>query len=770
MVKEKVPFKNRAWQVNLRFCVAILCMVFGSVLQGLPASPGDVVINEIAWMGTEASSGDEWIELANNTNTPINIKDWSIHGADSKDCLNFTDADGNRSWVVPSYGYLIYASHEDDVNNSEMETNVDIWDATISMINSSPGQVVLYDAQNCAGTEIDRVNQPTGGWFAGNSTDRTTMERIDPNAAGVEEANWVTNDPDVARNGLDASQSPINGTPKSKNSATNSATNSPPTAAFTYSPLSPTTQQTVQFTNESNDPDGSISSWQWSFGDGGSSTTQNPTHQYTDDGAYTVTLKVTDDDGATDSTSHSVTISNQAPIASFDYSPSEPETNEIVNFNASGSSDPDGSIEKYKWDFGDSSTGTGQKLAHSYSDNNAYTVTLTVTDDDGATNSTSKHVTVASLGPTAAFTYSPSTPTTQQTIQFTDESNDPDGSISSWQWSFGDGGSSTTQNPTHQYTDDGAYTVTLKVTDDDGATDSTSHSVTISNQAPIASFDYSPSEPETNEIVNFNASGSSDPDGSIEKYKWDFGDSSTGTGQKLAHSYSDNNAYTVTLTVTDDDGATNSTSKHVTVASLGPEIELKTPAGREIWKGTEEIKWDGTDPDDCKDSLKITLSYSDDSGITWNTIATDTENDGTYGWDTTKVVNGEYKIRVLIEDPGGLTAEGVSNPFTINNILLGVELITYGPNPVPSEGCIFWLNLPNDTLDATLKIFDIDGAALPDICLDPTAGRYPQTGRWLPQDEKGRLLGTGLYLYLVEIKHTDGTTTYSPVQKMVIDR
>ncbi len=599
MVKEKVPFKNRAWQVNLRFCVAILCMVFGSVLQGLPASPGDVVINEIAWMGTEASSGDEWIELANNTNTPINIKDWSIHGADSKDCLNFTDADGNRSWVVPSYGYLIYASHEDDVNNSEMETNVDIWDATISMINSSPGQVVLYDAQNCAGTEIDRVNQPTGGWFAGNSTDRTTMERIDPNAAGVEEANWVTNDPDVARNGLDASQSPINGTPKSKNSATNSATNSPPTAAFTYSPLSPPTQQTVQFTNESNDPDGSISSWQWSFGDGGSSTTQNPTHQYTDDGAYTVTLKVTDDVGATDSTSHSVTISNQAPIASFDYSPSEPETNEIVNFNASGSSDPDGSIEKYKWDFGDSSTGTGQKLAHSYSDNNAYTVTLTVTDDDGATNST---------------------------------------------------------------------------------------------------------------------------------------------------------------------------SKHVTVASLGPEIELKTPAGREIWKGTEEIKWDGTDPDDCKDSLKITLSYSDDSGITWNTIATDTENDGTYGWDTTKVVNGEYKIRVLIEDPGGLTAEGVSNPFTINNILLGVELITYGPNPVPSEGCIFWLNLPNDTLDATLKIFDIDGAALPDICLDPTAGRYPQTGRWLPQDEKGRLLGTGLYLYLVEIKHTDGTTTYSPVQKMVIDR
>ncbi|MCK4410756.1 lamin tail domain-containing protein, partial [Candidatus Bipolaricaulota bacterium] len=180
MVEQKISCRNRLWQANLRFGVAFFCVVFGSVLQGLPASPGDVVINEIAWMGTEASSGDEWIELANNTNTPINIKDWSIYGADTGVCVNFGDADGNRSWVVPSHGYLIYANHEDDVNNSAMETNVDIWDATISMINSSPGQVVLYDAPNCTGTEIDRANQPTGGWFAGNSTDRTTMERIDP--------------------------------------------------------------------------------------------------------------------------------------------------------------------------------------------------------------------------------------------------------------------------------------------------------------------------------------------------------------------------------------------------------------------------------------------------------------------------------------------------------------------------------------------------------------------------------------------------------------
>ena len=73
-------------------------------------------------------------------------------------------------------------------------------------------------------------------------------------------------------------------------------------------------------------------------------------------------------------------------------------------------------------------------------------------------------------------------------------------------------------------------------------------------------------------------------------------------------------------------------------------------------------------------------------------------------------------------------------------------------------------------MEATLKIFDVDGAFLVSIPIDPDADRYPETGRWTPQDNQGRLLGTGLYLYLVEIVHADGTVTYSPVQKMVIQR
>jgi len=98
------------------------------------------------------------------------------------------------------------------------------------------------------------------------------------------------------------------------------------------------------------------------------------------------------------------------------------------------------------------------------------------------------------------------------------------------------------------------------------------------------------------------------------------------------------------------------------------------------------------------------------------------------------------------------------------------QSIIHGPNPVPAEGCIFWLDLPDEAVSATLKIFDIDGSLLVSIPLDATDDRYPGAGRWIPEDDQGRLLGTGLYIYLVESEHTDGTTTYSSPQKMVVQR
>ena len=142
-------------------------------------------------------------------------------------------------------------------------------------------------------------------------------------------------------------------------------------------------------------------------------------------------------------------------------------------------------------------------------------------------------------------------------------------------------------------------------------------------------------------------------------------------------------------------------------------------------------------------------------------------------WDA--LSQGKEGVTVKIDENGdGIFERTITSDSELTGEDFGVvqtgKLLNHGPNPIPAEGCIFWLNLPDDAVSATLKIFDIDGALLISIPLDPTADRYPIAGRWIPEDDGGRLLGTGLYLYLVEIEHTDGSTSYSPVQKMVIKR
>jgi PKD repeat protein len=168
--------------------------------------------------------------------------------------------------------------------------------------------------------------------------------------------------------------------------------NNPPTASFTYSPTSPTTDDTIQFTDQSTDSDDTIASWYWDFGDGTTSAEQNPTHRYSTAGTYTVTLTVTDDDGTTDSTSQTVEV-NQPPVASFTYSPSSPTTDDTIQF-ADASTDGDGTIVSWSWDFGDGTTSTEQNPTHQYLSVGTYEVTLTVMDDCGATSDTSEYVTI----------------------------------------------------------------------------------------------------------------------------------------------------------------------------------------------------------------------------------------------------------------------------------------------------------------------------------------------------------------------------------------
>jgi PKD repeat protein len=143
-------------------------------------------------------------------------------------------------------------------------------------------------------------------------------------------------------------------------------------------------------------------------------------------------------------------------------------------------------------------------------------------------------------------------------------SSDPDGTISSYAWNFGDGATGSGVSVSHAFAHAGTYTVTLTVTDNNGATASDTATATIANRPPVANAGADQGA-SVGAAVSFNGSGSSDPDGSITSYAWNFGDSTTGSGVTTSHAYSAAGTYTATLTVTDNNGATATDTAVITV-------------------------------------------------------------------------------------------------------------------------------------------------------------------------------------------------------------
>jgi PKD repeat protein len=254
-----------------------------------------------------------------------------------------------------------------------------------------------------------------------------------------------------------------------------------PTASFTFA----CTDLSCDFdASASNDPDGSIVSYAWDFGDGTGDTGVTPaTKTYAAAGTYTVTLTVTDDQNDTGTLSQGVTVTvgNQSPTALI-----APITcvDLTCDFDGSGSSDPDGTIVSYAWDFGDGGIGAGAIVQYVYAAAGTYTVTLTVTDDRGATALATQVVTVTAAvvnqPPVASFTFS----CPDLTCSFDGTGSTDDGTIASYAWNFGDGASGTGVTTSHTYAAAGTYTVTLTVTDDGGLTGAASQNVTASAGIP----------------------------------------------------------------------------------------------------------------------------------------------------------------------------------------------------------------------------------------------------------------------------------------------
>jgi PKD repeat protein len=431
--------------------------------------------------------------------------------------------------------------------------------------------------------------------------------------------------------------------------------NRPPVADLTTSAAILNKEETVTFdASGSYDPDGYIVDYSWDFGDGNTATGVTVSHSYPASGTYTVTLTVTDDDGATDTTTTTKTVRNKPPVAIFTESTENVYVNEKITFNAAGSYDPDGTIVNYLWDFGDGNTATGVTVFHAYADNGSYSVTLTVTDNDGATDSAHATKIVMNRSPVAIFTESAHTVSTNENIHFdASESYDPDGTIVSYSWNFGDGDTVTGVSVSHSYAASGTYTVTLTVTDDDGATDSITATKTVMNRAPVASFTETAEIVDTEETISFDASDSYDPDGTIVDYSWDFGDGTKGTAVSVQHAYSQDGTYTVTLTVTDNDGATDTTEATKTVLNRSP-IASFTESAHTV-SSSENIHFDASE---SHDPDGVIVSYSWDFGD--GNTATGVEVDHTYEDDSV------YTVTLTVIDDDDATGSATATKNVLN--------------------------------------------------------------------------------------------------------
>lgn len=315
----------------------------------------------------------------------------------------------------------------------------------------------------------------------------------------------------------------------------------PVNAGFTVSNANACTNIPIQFTDTSN----FASSWVWNFGDGTpNSTQQNPSHVYAANGTYTITLTVTYN-GCTDTETKVAFINVTTPVpVTF----TSPDTSACaaplsVNFasNAPGAT-------SYNWTFGDGSpASTVANPSHTYTANGSYNVTLSVTNAAGcvSTATRSAYIKIGSLN--ATFSVDSPQGCTPHLVNFAPQvtSNSP---VVSYQWNFGNGNTSTLQNPSTIYTTTGLYVPTLIVTNADGCVDSVSYSGNIEiGQTLNPSFSAIPLVQCINQQVAFTnlTAGVS----AQTTYLWEFGDGQTSGLQNPNHAYTDTGFYDISLTV-----------------------------------------------------------------------------------------------------------------------------------------------------------------------------------------------------------------------------
>ena len=395
--------------------------------------------------------------------------------------------------------------------------------------------------------------------------------------------------------------------------------NTPPIISINVSNSSGNAPLTIYFYGNASDPDGNIASFKWDFGDGFIDDKKDTYHIYKKAGSYIASFKVTDDNGSNSTEIVRINVSYlvvDGCVSPTDYKDSsndwdDPEYAFDDNLNTFTSCTKTG-FWKWRWtgylelipplslecnkirfkalfdstwcneididlffnnNWNDIYQGTYKNKVWETIEFTLNKVSKArvkfhliqrIKGTDAELYEFDFYSEIGNLAPVADFTFYPTKTNRNQNIYFIDESHDNDGTLISWEWDFGDDSKSTDRNPTHKYSDIGYYEVKLIVTDDDGATDIISKYISIGNQKPNADFSYTPAKPTIEEKAYFTDK-STDVDGYIVSWFWDFGDGNSSSDKNPNHQYKIAGAYEVKLTVEDNEGSVSEIIKEIII-------------------------------------------------------------------------------------------------------------------------------------------------------------------------------------------------------------
>lgn len=429
---------------------------------------------------------------------------------------------------------------------------------------------------------------------------------------------------------------------------------------------------TVDFIDAST---GVVSSYSWDFGDGTTSNVQSPTHTYNCPGTYNVVQTITDAFGCSSQNPSTVTVSGALVAPSF--------TNTISGNVVTFTNASTGPITSYNWNFGDGiSTSNAPSPVQTYTCAGRYFVSLTITDPNGCTSSYSDYV-EAQGDPQARFSIASVTGTT---VSFADAST---GSQLTWNWDFGDGSTSTTQNPTHTYACPGDYTVRLVVGSFGPCTSREALANVTVNGNPKADF-YAVSNGSTVTLTNTST-------GNITGYSWDFGDGGTSTATNPTRTYACPGYYWVQLTATSANGCVN---------TIGRSVNVEGDPSASFTTSINGLTVDLTDNSTSSTALTYSWYISDGSSYTIQNPSHTFTCPGTYyAYLTVENLTGcrssFYKEIVIVGNP---------NPGFISTVLPNLT-VSFANTTTGTATSFYWEFGDNEysTLATPTHVYDCPG-------------------------------------------------------------